>query len=76
MCLLRDYLPLDPHLVDASVNFEDLGYLQLLNFNCYCVFGLRLSLTFIPHLVVVRLFRGFRLSSVLKIFVGECKINS
>ena len=21
-------LPLDPHLVDASVNFEDLGYLQ------------------------------------------------
>ena len=23
-------LPLDPHLVDASVNFEDLGYLQLL----------------------------------------------
>ena len=27
-------LPFDPHLVDASVNFEDLGYLQLLNFNC------------------------------------------
>ena len=25
-------LPLDPHLVDASVNFEDLGYLQLLIF--------------------------------------------
>ena len=22
-------LPLDPHLVDASVNFEDLGYIQL-----------------------------------------------
>ena len=22
--------PLDPHLVDASVNFEDLGYLQFL----------------------------------------------
>ena len=32
MCLLRDFffLSLDPHLVDASVNFEDLGYLQLL----------------------------------------------
>ena len=26
-------LPLDPHLVDASVNFEDLGYLQLLRSN-------------------------------------------
>ena len=65
-------LPLDPHLVDASVNFEDLGYLQF--FIANCVFGLRLSLTFIPLLVVVRLFRGFRLSSVLKIFVGECKI--
>ena len=26
-------LPLDPHLVDASVNFEDLGDLQLLRSN-------------------------------------------
>ena len=25
-------LPLDPHLVDASVNFEDLGYLHSLTF--------------------------------------------
>ena len=25
-------LPLDPHLVDASVNFEDLGYLQSLKY--------------------------------------------
>ena len=25
-------LPLDPHLVDASVNFEDLGYLQSFKF--------------------------------------------
>ena len=31
MCLLRDDLPLDPHLVDASVNFEDLGYLHSLS---------------------------------------------
>ena len=69
-------LSLDPHLVDASVNFEDLGYLQLLIFIANCIFGLRLSLTFIPHLVVIRLFRGFRLSSGLKIFVGECRINS
>ena len=28
-------LPLDPHLVDASVNFEDLGYLLTLR----CTFG-------------------------------------
>ena len=24
-------LPLDPHLVDAAVEFEDLGYLQTIN---------------------------------------------
>ena len=43
-------LPFDPHLVDASVNFEDLGYLQLLIFafaSCNsCIFRLRLSSTF------------------------------
>ena len=31
MCLLRDGLSLDPHLVDASVNFVDLGYLHSLS---------------------------------------------
>ena len=40
-------LSLDPHLVDASINFEDLGYLQLLFFafaSCNnCIFRLRLS---------------------------------
>ena len=24
-------LPLDPHLIDAAVQFEDLGYLQTIN---------------------------------------------
>ena len=44
-------LPLDPHLVDASVNFEDLGYLQSFKIHIWCVpqlnFILRLSSTFI-----------------------------
>ena len=31
MCLCHDYFPLDPHLVDAAVKFEDLGYLQTFN---------------------------------------------
>ena len=66
-------LPLDPHLVDASVNFVDLGYLQFSLLIAFLDLG---YLNFLPLLVVVRLFRGFRLSSVLKIFVGECKINS
>ena len=47
-------LPLDPHLVDASVNFEDLGYLHLLIFafaSCNsCIFRLRLSSTFKFHI--------------------------
>ena len=47
-------LSLDPHLVDASVNFEDLGYLQLLIFafaSCNsCIFRLRLSSTFKYHI--------------------------
>ena len=47
-------LPLDPHLVDASVNFKDLGYLQLLIFifaSCIsCIFRLRLSSTFKFHI--------------------------
>ena len=31
MCLRHDYFPLDPHLVDAAIKFEDLGYLQTFN---------------------------------------------
>ena len=44
-------LPFDPHLVDASVNLEDLGYLQLLIFAfASCIFRLRLSSTFKFHI--------------------------
>ena len=67
---------LDPHLVDASVNFEDLGYLQLLISFASCIFGLRLSLTFITTFGGCQVISRFRLSSGLKIFVGECKIIS
>ena len=69
MCLLRDFFfPLDPHLVDASVNFEDLGYLQLLIFafaSCNsCIFRLRLSSTLSSTFGGRQiLFRGLRLSS-------------
>ena len=38
MCLLRDYLSLDPHLVDASVNFVDLGYLHSLSLHLLVAF--------------------------------------
>ena len=30
-------LPLDPHLVDAAVNFEDLGYLQTFKIHIWWV---------------------------------------